>query len=85
MVIGISMTLTKEDAVRKLRTLHGENAPYVIQCVPGKIVLRCDPSEIEDVCSRIKGMDGTSESLLVSGTLKTLREKYPDLKTHKDK
>ena len=75
--------MTKEDLIRRLRSSCGENVPYVIQHTNGKTVIRCAPSEIDDVSMKLKSVDDSSESLITSGTLKTIREKYPELKTQK--
>ena len=83
MVISTSKTFTKEELVRKFRDLYAENSPYIIQCVPGKVIIRCGPSEIDGTCVRMRTVDSGSESLFVSGTLKTVRERYPDLKARK--
>ena len=77
----MSVPMTKEELIRALRTRCGGDVPYVIQCVPGKAVIRCSPDEIDKVKDRMRIIDGKSESILTSGTLKTLRDKYPVLKT----
>jgi|GEM_PF-421664 len=80
-VFEMSVPMTKEELIRALRTRCGGDVPYVIQCVPGKAVIRCSPDEIDKVKDRMRIIDGKSESILTSGTLKTLRDKYPVLKT----
>ena len=82
-VFSTSVSLTKEDLIRKLRSSCGENAPYVIQHANGKTVIRCSPTEIDDISAKLRSVDDTSESLITSGTLKTIRERYPELRSQK--
>jgi len=77
----MSVPMTKEELIRAFRARCGGDIPYVIQCVPGKAVIRCSPDEIDKVKDRMKTVDGGSESIITSGTLKTLRDRYPILKT----
>jgi len=80
-VFDMSVQMTKEELIRAFRAKNGGDAPYVIQCIPGKAVIRCSPNEIEKVKDQMRIVDGGSESLITSGTLRTVRDKYPDLKT----
>jgi len=57
-----------------------DEPPYVIQCNDGLAVLRCAPKERESIVEAMGKADPKSESLLTSGTLRTLRERYPALK-----
>ncbi|MDR3282392.1 MAG: hypothetical protein LBS92_02135 [Candidatus Methanoplasma sp.] len=83
-VFGVSRGLTRSGLIGRLRSVCPEEAvPYVVQCVPGKAVIRCAPGEIDCVIGLISLADRESEPLLTSGTLRTLRERYPDLKTPK--
>ena len=52
----------------------------VITCGGGWAVVRCSPAEVEDAIAAVKGAYPGSESLLTSGTIKTLRDRYPELK-----
>jgi hypothetical protein len=79
----MSVTMTKEELIRAFRTKCGGDVPYVIQCVPGKAVIRCSPDEIDKVKDRMKAVDSGSESIITSGTLRTLRDRYPVLKANK--
>ena len=79
----MSVPMTKEELIRAFRAKNGSDVPYVIQCVPGKAVIRCSPNEIEKVKDQMKAVNNGSESLATSGTLKTLRDRYPVLKANK--
>ena len=52
----------------------------VITCGGGWAVVRCSPAEVEDAISAVKDAYPGSESVLTSGTLKTLRDTYPELR-----
>ncbi|MDR3205848.1 MAG: hypothetical protein LBT41_01950 [Candidatus Methanoplasma sp.] len=81
-VFGVSAGLTRSMLINRLRGVCPEDeVPYVVQCVPGKAVIRCAPKEIDRTIAAVAAADRASEPLLTSGTLRTLRERYPDLKT----
>ncbi len=69
--------LTKESVVHNI---SGGKRFNVIQCAEGMAIVRCAPTEIDKCIATIDRIDPTSEALLVSGTLRTLRDKYPVLK-----
>ena len=78
---NLNDALCKETLIAKLRSLTSPNdPPYVIQCSAGWAIVRCSPDEIDAVQTLLKRADPTSSSLCTSGTLRTLREKYPELK-----
>lgn len=82
-LFSISDGITKESLIRSFRTLDAATQPYIVQCIPGKVIIRCGPDEREDIISTMSRVDPSSVSLLTSGTLRTLRDRYPDLKTPK--
>ena len=57
----------------------------VITSFGGKAVVRCSPAEIQAVSDRIRGCYPGSESLITSGTLRKIREEYPELKVPQKK
>ncbi len=57
----------------------------VISSFDGKAVIRCHPDEKEKVCSAMYGAYPGCESLITSGTLRKIREVYPELKVPKRK
>ncbi len=57
----------------------------VITSFGGKAVVRCSPGEIQAVSDRMKECYPGSESLITSGTLRKIREEYPELKVPQKK
>ncbi len=57
----------------------------VITCFGGKAVIRCSPSEIEEVHVAMHRAFPGTESLITSGTLRKVREIYPELKVPQKK
>lgn len=55
----------------------------VIQCEDGMAIVRCSPSEIDECISAVKTCDKNAEPVRVSGTLRTLRDRYSTLKETK--
>ncbi|NLN72187.1 MAG: hypothetical protein GX137_05310 [Thermoplasmatales archaeon] len=51
----------------------------VIQCSEGWAVVRCAPSETHLISDEVRSADPGAESMATSGTLKTLRTRYPEL------
>ena len=72
-------SLTKESLIARLREIDGSNVPHVIQCSEGWCILRCAPKEREETIDFMKVADPTSRSLCTSGTVITLRQRYPEL------
>ena len=52
----------------------------VITSFSGKAIIRCDPSDIERVSETMASSFPGSESLITSGTLRKVRDVYPELK-----
>ncbi len=57
----------------------------VITSFDGKAVVRCGPAEIDSVTSTMKASYPECESLITSGTLRKIREIYPELKVPQKK
>lgn len=57
----------------------------VITSFGGKAIVRCSPAEIEQVSTTMKERFPGSESLITSGTLRKVREVYPELKVAQKK
>ena len=75
----VSSGLTKESLAGKLSAFGGDSAPKVIQCAEGWCILRCSPAERDGTISLMSNIDPQSKSLRTSGTLITLRRRYPRL------
>lgn len=75
----VDQSLTREALIGKLKAFRGDSAPRVIQCSEGWCILRCAPKEREDTISLMSAIDPSSKSLRTSGTLITLRQRYPRL------
>jgi hypothetical protein len=83
-LFAVSPDITKQSLINRIKNASaGKEPPYVVQCVSGKAIIRCAPDERDDLISLVERADRTSESLLTSGTLRTIREAYPELKVHK--
>ena len=75
----VDPSFTKEGMAGKLRAFCGDSAPKVIQCAEGWCILRCRPEDRDETISLISRIDPESKSLRTSGTLITLRRRYPRL------
>jgi hypothetical protein len=80
-VFSVRQGLTKSEMIGKFNAF-GDNT-YIVQCGSGFAILRCSPAETEGVRERMKLMFPDSESILTSGTLRTLRTKIPELEQNK--
>jgi len=79
----VSSDMRKDVLIRDLKALKPNDAPYVVQCTDGKAILRCTPKKTEETIRMMSQADHSCVSLMTSGTLRTIREKYPELKTAK--
>ncbi|MDR0779000.1 MAG: hypothetical protein LBE48_06165 [Methanomassiliicoccaceae archaeon] len=68
----------KETLISALRKASGD-PPYVIQCREGWCIVRCTPGSVDSTITVMRNADPSSVSLRTSGTLRTLRERYPEL------
>ncbi len=75
----VDPALSKESLAGKLRAFAGEVAPKVIQCAEGWCIVRCTPKDRDDVIALMGRAAPGSKSLRTSGTLITLRRRYPRL------
>jgi RNase P/RNase MRP subunit POP5 len=80
---SVSPELRKEALIRGLRQVDPDNPPYIIQLAGGKAVVRCSPDKREGTILAVSQTDPSSVSLLTSGTLRTIRDAYPELKIRK--
>ena len=55
----------------------------VISCFSGMAVIRTEPSGLDEVRCRMHARWPGSESLITSGTLRTVRDRYPELKVRR--
>jgi len=72
-------SLTKETLIARFRTSDLPFEPRVVQCSEGWCIIRCGPKEREDAIAIMKAVDPKSTSLCTSGTVVTLRNRYPEL------
>ncbi|AIZ56928.1 hypothetical protein Mpt1_c10600 [Candidatus Methanoplasma termitum] len=82
---SVSPELRKEALIRGLRQVDPDKPPHIIQLSGGKAIIRCSPDEREGTIIAVSRVDPSSESLITSGTLRTIREIYPDLKEKEKK
>jgi len=76
----------RSDVLSKLSVLEGDMPDLrVITSFGGKAIVRCSPDEIAKVDETMKASYPSCESLSTSGTLRTLRDKYPELKVPRKK
>lgn len=75
----VDPSLTRESLAGKMKAFGGENAPKVIQCAEGWCILRCAPKDREGTVALMSRIDPGSKSLRTSGTVITLRKRYPRL------
>lgn len=80
-VFEVSPNLDKGDLIRMTNSVCGKDESlYIIQCGSGKAVIRCAPGERDRTAELMSLADPGCVSLKTSGTLKTLRDIYPELK-----
>ena len=75
----VDPAMTAESLSGKLRAFGGDKVPKVIQCAEGWCILRCAPEDRERAVGLMAQADPGSRSLRTSGTLITLRKRYPRL------
>ncbi|MDR0523181.1 MAG: hypothetical protein LBG62_01995 [Candidatus Methanoplasma sp.] len=80
----VSPGLTKPALISRVReACRGGSGPYVVQAGGGMAVVRCAPGERDRVAEIMAAADAGSESLRTSGTLRSLRDRYPELEQGK--
>lgn len=81
MVFKVSPGIDKGALIRKANSVCGEGESlYVVQCESGMAIARCSPEQRERCIELMLAADPGCVPMLTSGTLRTLREKFPELK-----
>jgi len=71
----------RTEVLKALEALTAEMPDLrVITSFSGRAVVRCNPSEIDRVTDTMASSFPGSESLITSGTLRKIRDVYPELK-----
>jgi len=76
----VDSSLDRGTLIAGLNSLAGGSAPYVIQCSEGWAIIRTSPEGADDAIALMRQADQSSVSLCTSGTLRTLRDRYPRLR-----
>ena len=79
-VFTLDTGVSRDNMIARFRALRDESAPYVVQCSEGWAIVRCQPKEVDDTLKLILDAFPGTSSRCVSGTLRTLRQRYPILK-----
>lgn len=82
-VFDVSPSMRKDLLIKDLRALEPNDIPYVVQCTGGKAIIRCTPKTAEETIHIMSQADPSCVSLMTSGTIRTILDKYPVLKTTK--
>jgi len=77
----VSRGLRKDALIRYMKINEADNPLYIVQCTGGKAIVRCTPATVERTMSVMSRADPSCASLMTSGTLRKIRERYPELKT----
>lgn len=80
MAFRVDPSLTRQALIMRI---PGGRRFNVIQCERGWAAVRCSPSDLDDCVSAVRSVDPSAEPLRSSGTLRTLRDRYPVLKETK--
>lgn len=54
----------------------------IIQCSGGMAIVRCAPDTVDACIAAVREGDPAAEPVLTSGTLRTLRDRYPALRAN---
>jgi len=79
----VSSDLKKDVLIRHMKSNEPDNPLYVVQCTNGKAIIRCAPKTRERTIRVMSQADPSCVSLMTSGTLRKIRERYPELKAPK--
>lgn len=79
----VSPKMEKDALIKRFRSAGPDRIPYIIQCSSGKAIIRCSPKEKEESIRMMSLIDPSSVPLTTSGTLRKIRERYPELKAAK--
>ena len=75
----VSPSLRRSALIEALTERMGADAPRVIQCSEGWCIIRCPPNMCARSISMMSEIDPQAVSLRTSGTLISLRQRYPEL------
>ncbi|MCL2509514.1 MAG: hypothetical protein FWF07_00340 [Methanomassiliicoccaceae archaeon] len=75
--------LRKDILIKKVNSTGSGEHLYVVQCASGKAVVRCSPAGREEAVRILTQAEPSCVSLMTSGTLHKIRERYPELKVTK--
>jgi len=79
----IDPEFTKESLIAALRKKYPDNTPFVIQVAEQFAIIRCAPKERDEVIEKMMSVDPKCHSITTSGTLITIRNRFPVLKVSK--
>ena len=79
----VPMDLRKDVLIREINSIGSDISLYVVQCTSGKAMVRCAPENREEAIRIMSQVNPSFVSLMTSGTIRTIRERYPELKTVK--
>jgi RNase P/RNase MRP subunit POP5 len=82
---GMSEGMKKDVLIKGVRAVGPSDPPYIIQCSCGKAIVPCAPKNIEETLRIISQVDPSCAPLMTSGTIRKIRDRYPELKTTKNK
>ena len=77
LVFTVSDIASRESMIHRI---PGGKRFNVIQCAEGMAIVRCAPDEIGECTEAVRVAEPSAELVTVSGTLRTLRDRYPVLK-----
>ena len=75
---SVDSKFSKDTLISALRSVSAAQ-PYVIQCGEGWAIVRCMHDSVDETKEAVKRADPKSLPLRTSGTLRTLRSRYPEL------
>ncbi|MCL2510060.1 MAG: hypothetical protein FWF07_03165 [Methanomassiliicoccaceae archaeon] len=82
-VFDVPSDLRKDILIREVNSVGPEGLVYVVQCTAGKAMVRCSPKNREETIRIMSQISPSFVSLMTSGTIRKIRERYPELKVPK--
>jgi len=79
----VSADLRKDVLIRGINSVSPDDFLYVVQCAHGKAMVRCSPNNREEAIRIMSLVDPSCVSLMTSGTIRTIRDRYPELRVTK--
>lgn len=73
----VSPSLTRRALIE---SIPGGKTFNVIQCARGMAIVRCSPANVKECEAAVGAADPSAEPLAMSGTIRTLRDRYQVLK-----